>query len=171
MTYDWSRFTKRIPVKADPLLIYESWATPAGLETIFLRKAEFKTANGELRPRGSFLQAGDTYEWMWHGYDDDTNEHGEVLEVNPPGETSVKNMLRFTFGKAGTVSISVLQEEGQTIIELTQENIPTDEEGKVYYHLGCSGGWTFHLANMKSILEGGPDLRNKNVNIKSVVNS
>ena len=56
-------------------------------------------------------------------------------------------------------------------MELTQEKIPLDEESKVNYHLGCMEGWTFYLANLKSILEGGIDLRNKNVNLTKVINA
>ncbi|MNF09593.1 hypothetical protein D3C80_2102910 [compost metagenome] len=63
------------------------------------------------------------------------------------------------------------QEEGETVVEITQSEIPTDERSKVYYHLGCSEGWTFYLANLKSVAEGGLDLRNKNEKIKRVVSS
>ena len=38
-------------------------------------------------------------------------------------------------------------------------------------YVDCSYGWTFFLANLKSVLEGGIDLRNRNVDIKNVVNS
>lgn len=56
-------------------------------------------------------------------------------------------------------------------MELVQAKIPTDEISKVRLHLGCQNGWTFYLTNLKSIMEGGLDLRNKNVNIKRVVTS
>ncbi|MOA18137.1 hypothetical protein D3C78_1384290 [compost metagenome] len=102
---------------------------------------------------------------MWFGYDDETIERGQVLEVNG------KDFLKFTFGKAGVVSVELKQEEGETVVEITQSEIPTDERSKVYYHLGCSEGWTFYLANLKSVTEGGIDLRNKNEKIKRVVSS
>lgn len=37
--------------------------------------------------------------------------------------------------------------------------------------VGCGEGWVFYLANLKSILEGGIDLRNKNDAIRNVLNS
>jgi hypothetical protein len=37
--------------------------------------------------------------------------------------------------------------------------------------MGCLGGWTFYLANLKSYLEGGVDLRNKNLALNNMVNS
>ena len=46
-----------------------------------------------------------------------------------------------------------------------------NEKGKVQYHMGCLGGWTFYLANLKSYLEGGVDLRNKNLALNNMVNS
>jgi hypothetical protein len=39
------------------------------------------------------------------------------------------------------------------------------------YHVGCKAGWTFYLANLKSILEGGIDMRNKKTRLKEMLNS
>ena len=47
--------------------------------------------------------------------------------------------------------------------------IGPDEKLRLY--IGCGEGWTFYLANLKSMLEGGIDLRNKNDKIKGVINS
>ena len=82
-----------------------------------------------------------------------------------------KDFIQFSFGKAGNCSITIKQEEGETIVELIQDHIPTDEQGMHYWHLGCKTGWTFYLANLKSLCEGGIDLRNRNVHVKNVVNS
>lgn len=37
--------------------------------------------------------------------------------------------------------------------------------------LSCKTGWTSYLANLKSVLEGGIDPRNKNEQLKAVINS
>lgn len=79
--------------------------------------------------------------------------------------------MKFSFGEAGIVSVAIINEEGENIVELTQEEIPIDEEAKINYHMGCSEGWAFYLVNLKSILEGGIDLRNKDLRLKRVVNS
>jgi hypothetical protein len=162
-TYDWSSFTKRVNVKAAAGAIYPMWATQHGLEQWFLRKADFNAADKTRRERDSLVQPGDTYAWLWHGYDDTTTENGEILEANG------SNRLKFIFGAAGTVTVSIYEEQGETIIELLQENIPTSEKGKAWFHVGCSTGWVFYLTNLKSILEGGVDLRNKNVHLQRVV--
>ena len=88
-----------------------------------------------------------------------------MLEVNG------KDLLRFTFAGSCVVTVTVKIESGETIVELQQENIPLDEDARVHYHLGCLTGWTFYLANLKSVLEGGIDLRNKNKEIQKVVNA
>ena len=163
--YDWSQFTLRIPVKAKKKEIYEYLTTQQGLEKWFLRKAEFTKEDKSIRKRKSAVQKGDTYEWLWHGYGDNTAEHGTVTEANG------KDLFRFVFGKAGTVSFSIKSENGETIVELLQENIQTDEQSKINFHVGCMKGWTFYLANLKSVLEKGKDLRNKKTEVKNVVSS
>ena len=65
----------------------------------------------------------------------------------------------------------IKEEQGKRIVELVQEDIPTDEKGKQYYHVGCKTGWSFHLADMKSLFEGGIDLRNKDEQLKDMLNS
>ncbi|MEI8279443.1 MAG: SRPBCC domain-containing protein [Bacteroidota bacterium] len=152
---NWSKFTQQMPIKADMAQVYDAWTTRANLEQWFLRKAEFKRANGSVRERDSFIQKGDTYEWMWHGHPDTVVERGEILEANG------KDKLQFVFGKAGIVTVNLKQDGDVTILEIIQENIPTDEESKMNFYVGCSTGWTFYRCNLKSILEGGVDLRNK----------
>lgn len=165
MKHDWSRFVKRIPINAGTEELYKSWATPHGLEKWFLRKAGFKNNDKKLLNPNEFIQVGDTYEWYWHGWPDEVVERGTILEANG------KDFLKFNFGKAGIVSVTIKNEENENIVELIQEEIPTDEESKVNFHMGCSEGWAFYLVNLKSILEGGIDLRNKDLRLKRVVNS
>lgn len=163
--YDWSKFTQRITVKAEPQTLYDAWATPAGLEHWFLRKAIFARPDGTVRNQKDHIQRGDNYEWNWFGWSDDTVERGKILEANG------KDFFKFVFGTAGNVSVRIKTEENQIIVELVQDEIPTDEKSRVSFHLGCSTGWTFYLANLKSIYEGGLDLRNKDERIRQVVNS
>jgi len=163
--YNWSKFSLRIYINSDLAKIYYLWTTQDGLEQWFLRKAETANPDKSIRNRETHMQKDDTFVWMWHGWGDELAEHGTVLEAN--GE----NYLKFTFGKAGTVNVKLSSKAGASLIELTQENIPLDEKSKVNYHLGCNTGWRFYMVNLKSIVEGGIDLRNKDVNLKTVVNS
>ena len=114
---------------------------------------------------GKQVQKGIKYTWRWHGHNDDATEYGEIIEANG------KDLLEFSFGPAMKVRIQIKAEEGTNIVELEQYDIPADEKGKTSFHLGCAEGWVFYLANLKSVMEGGIDLRNKNEHIKKVINS
>ncbi len=163
--HDWSKFSIRININAAPRNVFSAWASRAVLERWFLRVAEFTDSQNNIRTAESAIRQGDTYRWLWHGYDDSVVEHGTILELNDT------DCLRFTFAGSCLVTITVQREGHETILELRQENIPTDEESRVRYHLGCLTGWTFYLANLKSVLEGGIDLRNKNLRLQHVLNA
>jgi uncharacterized protein YndB with AHSA1/START domain len=163
--YDWSSFTVRINIDASKESIYEAWTSQEMLELWFLRLAEFTDGTGNVRGRFDKIEEGDRYKWLWHGYGDDMSETGTILEANGADQ------LRFTFGKAGNCTVSVTEMAGENIIELRQDHIPTDEAGKKNYHIGCQLGWTFYFANLKSMLEGGIDMRNRNEQLKGMMNS
>lgn len=163
--YDWSRFVTRINVNAPVEKLYWSWATREGIEYWFLRMSEYKSPDGSLRAGDEPVKKGDNYVWRWHGWSDETTEHGSILECNG------KDIFTFSFGKAGNCKVTIKKEGNENIVELVQDNIPTDEQGMHYWHLGCKTGWTFYLANLKSLLEGGVDLRNRDEGLKNVINS
>ena len=162
--YDWSRFTQRININAAPQKLYNAFATRHGMQTWFLRLSEYKR-EGDLLADHELIKEGDTYTWLWFGYPDSTVETGEIIKAND------KDELQFSFGKAGNVTIKIYEEGNENIVELTQENVPADDEGKKNFFVGCSTGWVFYLANLKSIMEGGIDLRNKNVSLQRMLNA
>jgi len=164
-TYDWSKFTCKINIDRPVEAIYDAWTIPQQLEQWFLRDANFLRSNSTLREKFLHVNRGDTYTWLWHGYPDTVAEKGEVLMANEIDK------LQFSFTAGGIVTVDIGEVMGETIVMLTQEKIPTDEKGKVNYHIGCLGGWTFYLANLKSFLEGGIDLRNKNIALGNMINS
>ncbi len=151
--YDWSRFTKRIAVNAPVQEVYLAWASSFALESWFLSEASFVNSFHHDRDKDSPIQVGDTYAWRWYGKDG--NDSGTILEANG------KDRLVFTFADPCKVTVTFTEQGIGTLVELVQENIPTDDEHKAKYHIGCTQGWTFYLANLKSILEGGIDLRHK----------
>ena len=163
--FDWSHFTVRINVNAPVEKLYRAWSTRSGMESWFLRLSEYKKPDGSLRSNDELVEKGDSYKWLWHGWPDEMIESGEILDCNG------KDFFKFSFGKAGNCTVKIYNEQDETIVELMQDNIPTDEQGMHYWHLGCKTGWTFYLANMKSLYEGGNDLRNKNVKLQQVLNA
>jgi uncharacterized protein YndB with AHSA1/START domain len=163
--HDYTRFTKKVALNVPINTVYELWATQSGLEKWFLRSAPFTGSDKVLKSRTENAAVGDTYEWMWHGWGDSAVERGTILEANG------KDLFKFSFGKAGIVTISIKEQDGYTICELLQDNIPPDEDSRWNYFIGCQTGWAFYLVNMKSILEGGIDLRNRDEKLGNVVNS
>lgn len=161
--YDWSRFVTRININAPADKIYRCWATREGIESWFLKMSEYAKPGGNLRADHEMIEKADTYRWSWYGYE--IIESGDILEANG------KDLFKFSFGEAGICTVSVKKEEGENIVELIQENIPTTEQGMHSFHLGCKTGWTFFLANLKSLLEGGIDLRNKNEKLTRMINA
>jgi hypothetical protein len=164
-TADWSQFVTRINVNAPMDKLYAFWATRAGIEYWFLRMSEYSMPNGPLRGAQEFAQKGDRYCWRWHGWSDETTEYGTILEANG------KDFFHFTFGMDCDCAVTIKQESNYNMVELIQSDIPTDDDGKMNWHLGCKTGWTFYLANLKSMAEGGIDLRNKDEQLKNMINA
>ena len=160
-----TKFIKRISINASPEKVFTAWSTPAGLESWFLRSAEFTGRDGKKRGRNEPFQEGDTYHWLWHGYGDDVYENREVVESNG------KDSLRFIFTGDCLVTVNVKTEDGETICELIQDRIPSSADLSDHLYVLCGEGWTFYLTNLKSILEGGIDLRNKNMHLTRLVNA
>lgn len=174
MSYNWKQFIKRIPIKAPPKSIYDAWATQQGLESWFLRLAQFTKTDGTIRSKNSHIEAGDIYKWLWFGYDDSVVEEKKIMMANG------WDQIQFGFSGGCIVTVSIKQEEGETICELVQQMpMPArlshsggeDEKDQQHFYIECGKGWTFYMTNLKSILEGGTDLRNKNVNLKQVINA
>ena len=169
MDYNWSTFIKSIPIKASADKLYAAFATRSGMESWFLRRSEYRHPQGALLANDELANEGDEYSWLWHGYPDEVNENGKVLRANG------NSIFEFTFNANATnnmiVEVTIIPRSEECIVSLRQYNIPTDEEGKINFHIGCMEGWVFYLANLKSVMEGGIDLRNKNPGIKKVINS
>ena len=160
--YDWSTVVKKVYIETDKQTVSDAWLKVDGLNQWFLREAVYTSKSGEKRK--NTFQVGDSYIWRWHGYADDVNESGEVRSLSP---------YEFSFSFAGGSLCSVKIEEFKTgtLLTLSQSNIPTDEKGKSFYHIGCSNGWTFYLTNLKSVLEGGLDLRNKHERMQGLAHA
>ena len=160
---NWSSFKLRVNINSANQIIYNKWSTQEGLESWFLRDAVFKDATGKQRAKNEKAQKGDTYEWRWYGYLDEVTEKGTVIEANGTDKFS------FTFSLKCPVAIQVYPEAGEMIVELTESGLPTDDKTKAGHFVGDSRGWIFYLTNLKSILEGGLDLRNKKLELRNVI--
>lgn len=163
MKNTWSEFKLRVNINTNIEKAYLAWATPQGLEKWFLSKALFKDTSGNLRKAQALIQKGDNYEWYWYGHPDSVVEKGKILSANG------KNGFSFTFSMGCPVSISIYSEFDEVIVELLETDLPVDEETKLKHYVADSKGWLFYLTNLKSVLEGGLDLRNKKIELTNVI--
>jgi len=157
----WTSFKVTGDYNIDIRSLYEAWATPAGLEKWFLRKADFFTIPRRLREPEEFILKEDVYEWYWYGWGDDSSEKGQILEANGT------DLIKFTFAKDCIVTVEISSRNGISLVELTQENIPLENDPAKNLFVQCQTGWLFYMTNLKSIIEGGVDLRNKKLEVSS----
>ncbi len=80
------------------------------------------------------------------------------------------SLFKFTFGKKDPdseedviVTVTFHEQDGKVWFDVLQDNMSDSKYGRVYYHISCNMGWTFHIFNMKSIISCGHDLRVKGV--------
>jgi uncharacterized protein YndB with AHSA1/START domain len=157
----WTSFKLAGDYNTDIRSLYEAWATTEGIEKWFLRKANFYTIPRRTREPEEFIMKEDTYEWYWHGWGDDAVERGQILEANG------SDFLKFTFSGGSIVSVNISSRNSISLVELTQENIPKEDDPAENLFVQCQVGWTFYMANLKSVIEGGVDLRNKKLEVSS----
>jgi uncharacterized protein YndB with AHSA1/START domain len=162
MSNNFNEFKLRVNINAPVEKAYAAWATPEGLESWFLRKADLSNGRGRLQP-GDKAQKGDEYEFRWHGHPESVSHKGKILSADG------KSQFNFTFSQDLPVSVSVYREQDETIVELIEQFDPTDQEVARKHYLGNMKGWIFFLINLKSVLEGGLDMRNRKVELTNVL--
>ena len=158
----FSEFKLRVNVNTGIENAYRAWASSAGVGSWFLR-ATYKDAQGKVRSGDELAQEGDEYTLAFTTKPDMVICTGKVLKANG------RDLFSFTFSKGCPVTISIYREQDETIIQLIESHLPTDEETIRKHFVGDTKGWIFYLTNLKSVLEGGLDLRNKNAELKSVI--
>ena len=161
--FNWSQFTKRIQIKSDLATIYNSWAKSAELEKWFLSKAVYFDSNGKNISATENVSADCKYEWNW--FAQNYFESGKVITANGT------DLFEFTFAGDCKVQVKLTEVKNYVLVEITQKEIPLDNNSKQNIRLGCAFGWTFYLINLKSVLEGGLDLRNKDSEMEGMVNN
>jgi len=162
---DLSKFTEfklRVNVKTSIENAYRAWASSAGIASWFMRIV-YKDKNGHTRSGDEPAEEGDEYTLSMNTKPDMVILQGKVLKANG------KDLFSFTFSKGCPVTISIYREQDETIVQLIESHLPTDEETIRKHFVGDTKGWIFYLTNLKSVLEGGLDLRNKNAALTNVI--
>jgi uncharacterized protein YndB with AHSA1/START domain len=161
--FDWTKFTRKIAIEASKQALYDAWVIPAEIEQWFLSHAEYFTSEGTPVSKTEAVSKGLTYQWQWYLYD--VTETGTITKANG------KDHFQFTFAGNCKVDVTFKEYKKGTLVSLTQSGIPTDDESKQNIRLGCDNGWSFYLLNLKSVYEGGLDLRNKDPELKPMLNN
>ncbi len=161
--FNWTQFTKKIAIKASLKQIYDAWTIPEEIEKWFLSQAIYDRENEGSVPRNENIQEKDKYQWSWFLFD--IVEEGDILEANGI------DFLKFSFAGNCRVEVKLKEVGNHVVVELSQGNIPTDDKSKKGIRLGCDSGWSFFLLNLKSVYEGGLDLRNKNPEFIGMINN
>ncbi|MBG6233822.1 uncharacterized protein YndB with AHSA1/START domain [Pedobacter sp. CAN_A7] len=161
--FDWTSFTKRIAIKSSLREIYEAWTVAANLEKWFLERVVFQDMGNNQLEHTEPVKSGTRYDWYW--YLEATPMHGEILRANG------KDFIQFTFEGVSLVDVKLSTLDEYVIVELRHHNIPQDDHSKQHIRLGCSNGWAFYLHNLKSVCEGGIDLRNKDPKLGVMINN
>jgi hypothetical protein len=159
----WTQFTKKIAIKAELSDIYNAWTKASEIEKWFLSNAVYFDNNNSIIDQNESIQNGYNYAWNWYLYP--LTEKGKINVANG------KDYIQFTFAGACLVDVELSVINDNVIVSLTQKNIPTDDDSKQNIRLGCHEGWSFYLVNLKSVYEGGIDLRNKNESLKAMMNN
>ena len=148
-SYDWSQFHVRMYYLAPLTQVFRYFSTTEGLESFFIYKAVHTSKNGTFRQPDEQVQTGDTYHWT---YVHDFAHGGEFLLVES------NRLVRFTFGSM-TVDIHFRNVDGATEVDLHQTNCATVDPDRAWQHVNCRSCWIYFLTNLRSIIAGGPDIR------------
>ena len=143
ITYDWSKFTLKIPIKKSPARVFKAWTDDKQVSNWFTVKTilEPKT-NGRIY-----------FEWL----------AGDKLETKFISVIKNKKIV-FPFGShEEKVEVKFLKDGKNCICLLHQYDMKTSPKVKWNMHRGCITGWTFFLTNLKVYLENDIDLRSHDV--------
>ena len=149
--YDWSQFNVCMYYRAPRAEVFRRFATAAGLESFFIGQAEHRAPDGTPRGRDAIVQLGDTYQWT---YLHDFAHGGTFLAVEPD------RLVRFTFGDM-TVQVRLRTVGDATEVDLHQTGCATEDPARAWQHVNCRSCWIYFLTNLRSVLAGGEDLRDR----------
>lgn len=149
--HDWSQFDIFEWIDASPKEVMRRWQTKPGLESFFIAQVDVAKGDGVARSGAEPFQAGDHYAWRWiHEYAGE----GKILDASA-------TEVAFTFGSQFEVNVSASADGSGTLLRLHQSGMADTPEDRVHATLNCRSCWIYFLATLKSQLEHGADLRDK----------
>jgi len=159
--FDYNSFSHVIYINKIPDYVFRYIATASGITKWFIGKAEYFYGDSGIRLGDDYAQKGDSFLWKW--LNKDLELKGMVIEC-----IKIKEFA-FTFSPLFKVTINLAQETGRTRITLKQEY----QESAVrddFNFINCCVCWVFFLTNLKSVIEHGIDLREKDFKDEMLIN-
>ncbi len=144
-----ARILHRIHIEASMETVYTAWTTSKGLMGWMSTEVVVTDTDGAELPGDRPGAPGDRYHFAWRS---GVTEDSELLEANG------RDLVRMSFGEGIEVIVRLEDAGDSTLVELVQENSRSPDENLAIM-LGYGPGWAFYITNLKSVLEGGLDLR------------
>ncbi|NKB71220.1 MAG: hypothetical protein GKR89_29460 [Candidatus Latescibacteria bacterium] len=129
--------------------VFNRFATAEGLESFFIHKAVHTQANGVPRRPDEQVQTGDRYHWT---YVHDFAHDGQFQRVE------THQLIEFTFGPMA-VAVTFRDAGEATEVDLHQTNCASEDPERAWQHVNCRSCWIYFMTNLRSVLAGGPDVR------------
>ena len=154
-------FTHAIFLDAPVEKVYEYAATPSGIIKWFIGKAKYYYKDQNIRLGNDLVMKGDSFLWSWLNKD---------LELKGIVTEALENKsFQFTFSPLYIVTLDFYPGKERTKLTLTQQYQDSAVKNDFNY-INCCTCWVFFLTNLKSVIENGIDLREKEVNDEMLVN-
>jgi hypothetical protein len=159
--FNMQRFSHAIYLNAPVEKVYELAVTPSGIIKWFIGKAKYFYKDNNIRLGNESAEKGDSFLWTWLNKD---------LELKGIVTESLRDKIfQFTFSPLYIVTIEIHSEGNKTKLTLTQE-YQEAAAGNDFNYINCCTCWVFFLTNLKSVIENGIDLREKDANDEMLVN-
>ena len=161
-TFNMDSFIHAIILNASPEEVFEYVATSSGIVKWFIGKAKYFYKDSHIRLGNEKAQKGDSFLWNW--LNKDLELKGVVTESTDNKEFS------FTFSPLFLVSIELTgTDDNKTRMTLKQEYQESASKNDFSY-INCCTCWVFFMTNLKSVIEHGIDLREKEAVDEMMVN-
>jgi uncharacterized protein YndB with AHSA1/START domain len=163
--HDWTSFDVYLYLDAAPADVLRYWQTVEGFTRFFVAEMTAELTAGDDHGDevdASMLTSGTMLTRMltpgtlyrWRGIHDYAGK-GRFVEVTDEA-------VEFTFGGRYHVRVSVTSQGSGTCLHLRQSGIGDEEGERVSGSLNCRSCWIYFLVNLKSVIEFGIDLRDRN---------
>lgn len=153
---DWDRLDLEIDIVAPVDVVAWHWTSSAGLTRWLAIECTFVGLEGDTLAEAEAAESGARFRWS---RTDGTIAEGELVQAG-------QGTLAAVFGDGGRIEVRLKARKGKTAVAFRQ-TIPGSDFEEYRENLRS---WTFHLTNLKSIVEGGLDLRELEPDREGLVN-